>query len=274
MEKEPEIICYGCGRGENPENTLEAIDHCLKVNPEWRIDLDLQLTKDEKIVLFHDYNTKRRTGEDYDISHLTLNEVKKLNAGYYFQKNGKFPFRKKTIRIPTLIEVLVKYPKTKFIFDIHTDNTNAIDNIIEIIKGYGANNDIIIVSHYDRIIKQFKNKKPHWVFGAGTNEVKKTVFSSFVYLDFLFPLKSDVLLIPIRFNNIKLLTKRVLRHVKKRNKKIIVWQKEGETNDEVICIENKKEYDELKGSGIDGVYTEFPEQFNKEIKGEKHLKIN
>ena len=261
MNKEPEIICYGCGRGENPENTILAIDHCQKINPNWRVDVDLQMTKDHEIVLFHDYNTKRRTGKDYDISNLTLNEVKKLNAGYYFQKNGKYPFRKKPIKVPTLKEVLIKYPKTKFILDVHTDDAKAIDEIIEIIKRYGTNNDIIIVSHYDRVIRQFKNKRSNWIFGAGTNEVKKMVFSSFMFLDFLFPLESDVLLIPIQFNNIKLLTKRVLKHAKKRNKKIIVWKKEGKSNDNVICIENKKEYHDLSSKHIDGIYTEFPERF-------------
>jgi len=259
----PEIICYGCGRGENPENTIKAIEHCQNINPDWRIDLDLQITKDAEIVLFHDYNAKRRTGENYNIFNLTIDEVKKLNAGFYFQKNGEFPFRKKPIKIPTLAEVYIKFPNAKFVLDIHTNNKEAIDKIIELTETYAIDNDIIIVSHYDTVIKKFKNKRPDWIFGAATKEVKKTVFSSFLFLDFLFPLKSDVLLIPIKFNNITLLTNRVLKHIKSRDKKIIVWKKEGKTNDDVICIENKKEFDELKNKGVDAVYSEYPEQFNK-----------
>ena len=261
MHKKPEIICYGCGRGENPENTIEAITHCHNIDPNWRIDIDVQLTKDNEIVLFHDYNTKRRTGKDHDIFNLNLAEVQKLNAGYYFSRDNEFPYRDKPVRIPTLKNVLLKFPKSKFVLDIHTDNAKAINLINEIINNFGANNDFIIVSHYDNVIKQFKQIQPNWVFGAGTKEVKKMVFSSFVFMDFLFPLKSDILLIPIQFNNIKLLTKRVLNHLKKRNKKIIVWKKEGATNDDVICIESKKEYYNLATQHIDGVYTEYPERF-------------
>jgi len=266
MKKDPEIICYGCGRGENPENTIEAINHCQNINSNWRIDLDLQLTKDGEVVLFHDYNTNRRTGVNHNIFDLTLNEVKQLNAGFYFKKRGQYFYRNNPIKIPTLKEVFSLFPKAKYVLDIHTDNDRIIDKIIDIISTYKNAENIIIVSHYDTIIRDFKRKKPNWCFGVATNELKKMVFSSFIFLDFFFPLKSDVLLIPIKYNKIKLLTNRVIKHVKKRNKKIIVWMKEGKTNDDVVCINSKKDYILLKKKGIDAIYTEFPELMNEEIK--------
>ncbi len=57
-----EIICYAGGRKENPENTLKAIEHCQAVNPEYWIEMDLQLTADNVVVLFHDENLARITG--------------------------------------------------------------------------------------------------------------------------------------------------------------------------------------------------------------------
>ena len=84
-----DIICYSCGRGENPENTIEAIAHCQRVNPQWRIEMDIQMTSDNHLVLFHDYETKRTTGVEKQINNLTLNEVKELNAGYNYKLHGK-----------------------------------------------------------------------------------------------------------------------------------------------------------------------------------------
>ena len=78
------IICYSCGRGENPENTIKGIKHCQEINPNWRIEMDIQITSDDQLVLFHDYETKRTTGEDKLINELSLAEVKQLNAGYHF----------------------------------------------------------------------------------------------------------------------------------------------------------------------------------------------
>lgn len=80
-----QIICYSCCRGENPENTIEGIRHCQSVNPTWRIEMDIQMTIDNNLVLFHDYETSRATGENLRINELTLNEAKKLNAGYNFK---------------------------------------------------------------------------------------------------------------------------------------------------------------------------------------------
>ena len=77
------IICYSCGRGENPENTLKGIKHCQTINPEWRIEMDVQMTADEQLVLFHDYNTKRTTGVNKLINELSLEEVKELNCLLY-----------------------------------------------------------------------------------------------------------------------------------------------------------------------------------------------
>ena len=147
-----EIICYGCGRGEFPENTMQAIEHCQNVNSSWRIDLDLQITKDKEIVLFHDYNTLRRTGKDYNIFSLNLNEVQKLNAGYNFSFGNHYPYRENPITIPTLKKVFSKFNKANFILDIHTINIEAVDIIIEIIENFVLPKQIIIVSQYYTII--------------------------------------------------------------------------------------------------------------------------
>ena len=265
MKTTIDIICYGCGRGEKPKNTIETIKNCQQVNSNWIIDLDLQLTKDGEIILFHDDNTFRRTGEDFNVSDCTLDEIKQLNTGYYFKVNNSYPYRENSIKIPTLNEVLHQFITAKYIFDIHTNNPKIIDKLIAIIDAFDISENIIIVSKYDAIIKEFKQKKPNWTFGATTKEVKKMVFSSFVFLDFLFQLKSDVLLIPIKFNNITLLTNRVIHHVKKRNKKLIVWKKEGKRNDDVQCIETKKDYIFLKNKGVNAVYTNFPKRFSKRL---------
>lgn len=90
-----EIVCYGCGRGENPENTIEGIHHCQSINPDWWIEMDIQITKDEKLVLFHDYQTKRITGVNNKIHQLTLTEIQQLNAGYNFNVENKFIYREK-----------------------------------------------------------------------------------------------------------------------------------------------------------------------------------
>ena len=257
-----EIICYSCGRGEKPENTIEGIRHCQKVNVDWRIEMDLQITNDGEIVLFHDYDTESITGVENKIQELNLDSVKKMNAGHNFKIGSEFPYRKKPIGIPTLEEVCQSFPNARLLLDIHTDNLNAIDKIIEIIERNEMEKQIVVVSHYDRISTEFKVKRPNWEYGASTKEVKKMVYSSFLFLDSFFPIKSDILMLPIKFGNIKLLTKRVINHIKTRDKRLWVWLNEGK---EVITVNTEKDLTQLEKIGADGIFTEFPARLKEEI---------
>lgn len=257
-----EIICYSCGRGENPENTIEGIKHCQNVNPDWRIEMDLQMTKDGKIVLFHDYETERTTGVQNKIQELDLKAVKKLNSGHNFKVGSDFPFRKNPSEIPTLEEVCQTFPKAKLLLDVHTDNLTAIDKIIGIIERNGMEKQIVLVSHYDQVLAEFKIRRPNWEYGAATKEVKNMVYSSFAFLDRFFPIKSDILMLPVKFGNIKLLTKRVVNHVKARDKRLWVWLNEGK---KVMTVNSEKELNELEKIGADGIFTEFPAKLNGEI---------
>lgn len=259
---EMEIICYSCGRGENPENTLEGIKHCQEVAPDWRIEMDIQITADQHLVLFHDYGTKRTTGIDKQIFELNLNEVKKLNAGYNFENGNGFEYRTSLIEVPTLKQVFTKFPQAKLLLDIHTNNPEAVEILINLIASDFASGDFIIVSEYDGIIEELKQRRPNWRYGVPANEAKKMVYSSFLFLDNLFPIKSDILMLPQKFGNINVLTKRVVKHAKKRDKSIWAWIYEGEY---VQTIETKTEMEGLAKLGVDGVFSEFPEKLSKEI---------
>lgn len=260
--KNMEIVCYSCGRGENPENTILGIQHCLNVDSNWRIEMDIQMTKDEELVLFHDYETKRITGINKRINELTLNEVKELNAGYHFQVTDKYIYREKNIPIPTLDSVFQQFPNANLMLDVHTNNLIAVDRLVELVAKHGMEKKVIIVSHYDSVIHKFRAKKPQWKYGVPTIEAKKMLYSSFVFLDGLFPVKSDILMLPKKFGKINVLSKRVINHAKKRDKKLWAWMYEGE---HVKNVDTKKELIELQTLGIDGVFTDYPRKLKSEI---------
>ncbi|MFS4445372.1 glycerophosphodiester phosphodiesterase family protein [Maribacter sp. 2307UL18-2] len=253
-----EIICYSCGRGEHPENTIEGIKHCQRINADWRIEMDVQMTSDHHLVLFHDYETKRTTGEDKLLSKLNFSQVKKLNAGYNFKIDGTYPYRLASVKIPELTEVFQKFPKAKLILDIHTNNPIVVDILIDLIDTKFQGGDFIIASEYDEIIRKLKSRKPSWKYGVSAKEAKRMLYSSFLYLDGLFPVKSDILMLPKKYGRINVLSKRVIHHAKKRNKPIWAWMYEGTY---VKTIETKEEMELLRKIGIEGIFVEFPEKF-------------
>lgn len=75
-----------------PENSILAFELAIKNN--LPIELDVHLTSDKELVVFHDSNLKRMTGIDKIIENCKLSELKNMHLNYTSQS------------IPTLDEVL------------------------------------------------------------------------------------------------------------------------------------------------------------------------
>ncbi|ADE19501.1 glycerophosphodiester phosphodiesterase [Mycoplasma crocodyli] len=110
-----------------PENTKLAFDKAVEYGFDG-VELDLHLTKDKKVVIIHDFNTKRVAGVDKIIEQSNLNELKTLN----YADNLKFLGTLETIL--TLDEFLELYKdKMELInLEIKTENNNyqGIEEII------------------------------------------------------------------------------------------------------------------------------------------------
>ncbi len=131
-EKKFEIIAHKGASGVAPENTIPAIMKALEMGVDM-IEIDVQQTKDEQIVVFHDETLDRTTdGEGY-VHDYTLEELKQLDAGFWFA-----PAYKGTT-IPTLREVLDSINgKCKVLIEIkHTDHPHYEDfaeKLVEVIR--------------------------------------------------------------------------------------------------------------------------------------------
>ena len=68
-----------------PENTMSAFKGALELGSDW-IELDVQQTKDKKIIVLHDTNLKRTTGVNKNTWEATYAEIKTLDAGSFFSK--------------------------------------------------------------------------------------------------------------------------------------------------------------------------------------------
>src|SRR5687767_2297202 len=96
-----EIIAHRGASGEAPENTLSAMKLAWEQGAD-AIELDLWLSKDGKLVIFHDADTKRFEKKPRKVAELTWEELQQLDVGTW--KNGKLE------RIPTLESILATIP--------------------------------------------------------------------------------------------------------------------------------------------------------------------
>lgn len=101
-----DVIAHRGASGYAPENTMAAFDRALKMKSDY-IELDVQMSKDGELVVIHDTTVNRTTDIDSQlpvpVQDLTLDELRKLDAGSYF--GPEFAGE----RIPTFEEVLDRY---------------------------------------------------------------------------------------------------------------------------------------------------------------------
>ena len=101
-------IAHRGGAKVAPENTLAAFTLAVERYRTDMLELDVHRTRDGVWVVSHDETVDRCTDGAGDIASLTLEEIKRLDAGYRFTPDGgrTFPFRGKGVQVPTLREVL------------------------------------------------------------------------------------------------------------------------------------------------------------------------
>lgn len=121
-------ICAHRGAMEtHPENTIPAFREAVKAGAHM-IEFDVQLTKDNELVVMHDATVDRTTNGTGKVSELTLEEIKKLDAGSW--KSTEFA----ELQVPTFREVLHEMPMNVWL-NIHLKGTgDAPKMIAEILK--------------------------------------------------------------------------------------------------------------------------------------------
>ncbi len=90
-----------------PENTLAAFEHATSLGVDV-LEMDLRSSADGVVVAMHDDGVDRTTDGTGPVTGLTLADLKALDAGYRFSRDGgaTFPHRGQGVSIPTLDEVL------------------------------------------------------------------------------------------------------------------------------------------------------------------------
>lgn len=132
----------GCSKAA-PENTLASFNKILENNVPG-VELDVHICKSGEIVVLHDLNLVRTTGLDALVTETNLEDIKKLDAGSWFDKSFK------NERIPTLDEVF-KLMGTNVYYDIEIKNINKKygeieKKLVEKIKEWNFKERVLISS--------------------------------------------------------------------------------------------------------------------------------
>ena len=135
-----------------PENSLAAFAAAVEAG--YGIELDLRLTADDQVVVFHDHNLKRVCGVDRDVADCTYEELQ----GYRLSGTEE--------RIPLFTEVLALVDgRAPFIIEMKSTkrNTALCEKAAALLDAYSG--PYCIESFHPGIVMWFKKHRPGVVRG-------------------------------------------------------------------------------------------------------------
>lgn len=148
-----EVTAHRGASVDYPENTMSAFVGAKELGADW-VELDVQQTKDKKLVVSHDTNLLRVTGVNKNIIDMNYSDIEKLDAGSFFDK--KF----KDEKIP-LFEDVVKWARANNMkLNVELKPTgkeiNFEQDVIDIINKYDYASYCVLTSQVYSVLENAK----------------------------------------------------------------------------------------------------------------------
>lgn len=143
-------------RGESyiaPENTLAAINLAWEKGAT-AVEIDIYLTRDQKIILSHDKSTGRCAGTDLVIAETDAAELRKLDVGKH--KGEEFTGEK----MPFFDEVLATIPKGGKILVEVKCGPEILPLMSDVLDASGKRSQIVVISFNLEVVTESKKLMP------------------------------------------------------------------------------------------------------------------
>ncbi|ACA45391.1 glycerophosphodiester phosphodiesterase [Clostridium botulinum] len=238
MKNFPLNIAHRGASSLAPENTLESFKKAIELRCDG-IELDVHMTRDNQLVVIHDEFLDRTTNGIGSVRNLTLNEIKRLDAGSYF--SNKF----KEAKIPTLKEVLDLIVPSNILLDVEIKQwkPEIERNVITMIQNYKYEKRTIITSFNPMSVLKCKQISKDIKTGLLAFSLKTNP------LDIKKKLKIDYLVMDA--NYVKLLSQNNIDILKKNNLKILTF-----------TVDKKEDMAYMIKHKVDGIITNKPQLLN------------
>ena len=160
MPAMPLVYAHRGGAALRPENTIEAFDHGLDCGADG-LEFDVHLSSDNVVVVHHDDTLDRTTNGRGRLADRTAAEL----AEY---------------RVPTLGEVLDRYPGIPIIVELKVDSIGLVRRVIDLLRRHDAIGRAALGSFYSAPLIEARACEPALKTGASKEETRWALYRSWV----------------------------------------------------------------------------------------------
>lgn len=217
-----------------PENTLPAFEAAMECGADY-IELDIQLTADDQLVVIHDDKVDRTTNGKGNVSKYTYDQLTELSAGSWFSKSGEFD----DVRIPLFRDVL-ELVGNDVMLNIEIkrsgDPKKTAEKAVELIEEYGIVKSCYVTSFSYTALKKVKQLNPKIKTAFIANLATATSYAQLPYID------------AVSMNYI-FVNQSVVNSAHHHGKRIFVW-----------TVDRQSEVKKMMALGVDNIITDRPDK--------------
>jgi glycerophosphoryl diester phosphodiesterase len=162
-----------------PENTFAAFDYAVGLGVD-AIEFDIRLSRDGVVVVIHDPTLDRTTGASGVVARQTAADLAAVDAGARFSPDGgrTLPFAGRGIGVPTLEELIERYPSTPLLIEIKV--AEAASEALRLFRRHACEDRVLVDSMDIRALRPFRGSRVS--IGAARRDVISLTWRSAVRL--------------------------------------------------------------------------------------------
>ncbi|MDB4416459.1 glycerophosphodiester phosphodiesterase [bacterium] len=229
LEDDVEIIAHRGASAIAPENTLAAMRQAIDYATDW-VEIDVQETSDDQVVVFHDSDFMKLAKIDLKIWDATMADLAKIDIGSH--KDPAFSSE----RVPTLSELLTTCKgKAKVVIELkyYGHDKDLEQRVLDIVNAHEMSSDVMYMSLNLDAVTKIKELNPKCRAGLLMSVLSGNIQDT----------KADFLAVNAMFVN-----RSFIQRAHASGKEVYVWT----INDAVTMSR-------MIGIGVDGLITDKPD---------------
>ena len=245
--KQPLVFAHRGGCALGPENTIAAFDRGRAAGADG-FELDVHLSGDGVVVVCHDDTIDRTTGSTGLIRSLHAAELSQVDAGYRFvDASGGFPFRGLGIGVPTLHDVLRRYPDMFLIVEMKENTVEMGEAVVDAVRSAGAVERVCAAGYGPVALATARAALPEMATSASLPEARWAVYRSLAR----WPVRKagyDAFQVPETAGFLRIVSPRFIRDVHAAGCRLQVW-----------TVDDESDMRRLLSWGVDGLISNRPD---------------
>ena len=256
------VYAHRGGSALRPENTLLAFDHGLSLGADG-LEFDVHLSRDGVVVVHHDSTLDRTTNGRGPLAALTSAELAALDAAHWFRPGAdpslatqisgpgwqgvQHPFRGQAGGVPTLREVLRRYPSARMIIELKLDDPNLARKTIDEVRAAGAEDRVSLGSFGTRVLRAARAYEPRIPTGSSREETRLFLYRSWCRWPVRRPSYREFQ-VPETAGSTRVVSPRFVRYAHEANCPVKVW-----------TVDDESDMRRLLSWGVDAIISDRPD---------------